>query len=400
MRLFSKKPTARRSSSPSKDDVVSELRAVDLFAGGGALSVGLKRAGFKVVAAVELEKNAYDTYVANHPEVNSRMEDIRKVSGSKLKRMSGGSKVDLLTGCPPCQGFTSLTSKYKKRDPRNSLIEDMLRLVEETRPRAVMMENVPGLAARGKWRLDGFLRGLRKLGYQPTMQILQVADFGVPQFRKRLVILAGLGFEIPMPAPTHSREGKNGLLKWRTVRQTIARMPKPVRFDVLRQQRLDPVNVGWHVIRAMSPENVLRLRASKPGKRWWRSIPARLRPACHKGTYRGFGNVYGRMRWNEVSPTITGGCTTLSKGRFGHPQANRTISIREAALLQTFPQDYVFDTIRIDQCCSIIGNALPCDFASVLASQCHRYISDHVRRAQLKKRQRRRKKRALVSAIL
>ncbi len=217
------------------------------------------------------------------------------------------------------------------------------------------------------------------------MQILQVADYGVPQFRRRLVILAGHGFEIPMPAPTHSREGKNGLPRWRTVRETIARMPKPVRFDALRKQHLDPVNVDWHVVRAMSPKNELRLRAAKPGKGWWRSIPTRLRPPCHKGTYRGFGNVYGRMRWNEVSPTITAGCTTLSKGRFGHPQANRTISIREAALLQTFPPDYLFDTIRVDQACNIIGNALPCDFATALASQCRKSIISYAKRTKARK---------------
>lgn len=360
------------------------LTAVDLFAGGGGLSVGLKRAGFEVVAAVEAEKNAFNTYVANHPDVNSRMEDIRDVSGSKLKRLAGRTKIDLLTGCPPCQGFTSLTSKYRKRDPRNSLIEDMLRLIAEIRPHAVMMENVPGLAARGKWRLDAFIRGLRKLGYEPTVQILQVADYGVPQFRRRLVVLAGRGFEIPMPSPTHSRDGKNGLPKWRTVRQTIARMPKPIRLDVLRKRHLSPLSVDWHVVRAMSPENERRLRAAKPGKRWWRSIPAALRPSCHKGEYRGFGNVYGRMRWNEVSPTITGGCTTLSKGRFGHPQAHRTISIREASLLQTFPGDYVFNTTHIDQVCNIIGNALPCDFATAVASQCYQHIGRHLRRVKSK----------------
>jgi DNA (cytosine-5)-methyltransferase 1 len=238
-----------------------------------------------------------------------------------------------------------------------------------------MMENVPGLAVRGKWRLDAFLRGLRKLGYEPTVQILQVADYGVPQFRRRLVVLAGRGFKISMPAPTHSRGGKSGLPKWRTVREAIARMPKPVRFDFLRKRRLSPLSVDWHVVRAMSPVNERRLRAAKPGKRWWRSIPAALRPACHKGEYRGFGNVYGRMRWSEVSPTITAGCTTFSKGRFGHPQAHRTISIREAALLQTFPPSYVFETTRIDQACNIIGNALPCDFASVLAAQCRKALT-------------------------
>jgi DNA (cytosine-5)-methyltransferase 1 len=130
-----------------------------------------------------------------------------------------------------------------------------------------------------------------------------------------------------------------------------------------------PQAVNWHVVRVMSEDNVRRIKHAKVG-RHWSKIPKRLRPDCHQDRDVGFQNVYGRMRWNREAPTITGGCTTFSKGRFGHPRADRTISVFEAALLQTFPADYVFDTPYMEYVCNIIGNALPCEFAEVIARHC------------------------------
>jgi len=136
-----------------------------------------------------------------------------------------------------------------------------------------------------------------------------------------------------------------------------------------------PMAYEWHVVRTMAALNRRRLECAKPGK-GWASIPKRLRPPCHQNRNAGFSNVYGRMRWEEVAPSITGGCTTLSKGRFGHPDQARTISVREAALLQTFPQSYIFDTPYMEYACSIIGNALPCAFAEVLARACAKALTD------------------------
>jgi DNA (cytosine-5)-methyltransferase 1 len=351
---------------------MTRLVAIDLFAGGGGLSVGLKKAGFAVAAAVEIDDHAYSTYRINHPEVSAFKQDIRSISGTAIRELLPNKALHLVSGCPPCQGFTSLTSKYRRDDPRNALISEMGRLVEETMPMAVMMENVPGLLMRGKRRFDAFVRRLEKLGYVVTHSVLQVADYGVPQFRRRLVLLAGLGFEIPLPLPTHTKEGTKRLPSWRTVRDAISGMPKPKTLEAVKKLG-PPQETDWHIVRTLSVENERRIRAVRPGKNWW-SLPAELRPDCHKGEYRGFGNVYGRMRWGNVSPTITGGCTTLSKGRFGHPSANRTISVREAALLQTFPKDYLIDTPHMDAACNIIGNALPCQFAEILAKQCARYV--------------------------
>jgi len=344
-----------------------KLHAIDVFAGGGGLTVGLKRAGFDVVAAVELEPHAFATYKANHPKTHAYRQDIRTIDGESLRKHAPRRKVDVLAGCPPCQGFSSLTAKWRRNDPRNSLVNQMGRLVEEIKPRCVMMENVPGLATKGKRIFNRFLKRLADLGYVTTWDVLQVANFGIPQSRRRLVLFAGKGFAIPLPEPTHERKGEC-LPKWRNVSSVLTDDSQPI---TLAESKMSggPLAVNWNVVRTMSAENKRRIRQAVPGESW-RKIPKRLRPECHKDKTTGFSNVYGRMAWDDVSPTITAGCTTLSKGRFGHPEQDRTISVREAATLQTFPSDYVFDTPFIDRACDIIGNALPCDFAELLARQC------------------------------
>lgn len=344
----------------------NSFTAVDLFSGGGGLTVGLKKAGFRVVGAVEIDTVAYTTYKTNHPDVQAFNQDIRFVKGEEIINLAPNRSVDLIAGCPPCQGFSSLTAKYRKEDPRNGLIKEMARLIEKIRPRAVMVENVPGLARKGYSLLQEFLDELKSLGYQSSWKVLQVADYGVPQSRRRFVLLAGFHFEIKIPSPTHAREGKNGLIPWRTVQDAIKSMPEPITLSEAIK-RGDPRRFNWHVIRNMTRINRLRLENVKPGDAR-NKLPEELRPDCHKGKEEGFSNVYGRLAWDKPSVTITGGCTTLSKGRFGHPDKTRTISVREAALLQTFPPEYFFDTPYMDHACDIVGNALPCDFAEKLAS--------------------------------
>lgn len=344
------------------------LTAIDLFSGGGGLTVGLKKAGFRVVVAVEIEKASSATYRANHREVEVVQQDITAVSGKTLKEIAGTEEIDLLAGCPPCQGFTSLTRKHRKNDPRNILVFQMSRLVEELRPRAVMMENVPGLAQRGGAVYGEFKRRLKRIGYRVEEDVLEAADYGVPQRRRRLVLLAGKGFRIDMPKSTHSKNGRNGLPFWRTVGDSIGCMKEPVRLGDIGNGET-PSDLNWHVVRNLSGLNQKRIRLAVPGETW-RSIPEHLRPNCHRNGYRGFVNVYGRMRWDQPAPTITGGCTTFSKGRFGHPEKDRTISVREAAMLQTFPENYRFETAKMQSVCDMIGNALPCVLAEAISRQC------------------------------
>ena len=351
------------------------LTASDVFAGGGGLTAGLKIAGFNVVSAVEIEQHAYSTYKANHPEVRVFRQDIRTVSGDDLSKVGANGHIDLLAGCPPCQGFTSLTAKYRREDSRNVLIFEMSRLAEEIRPRAIMMENVPRLAKRGKLLYADLKRKLVNIGYRLTEDVLEAANYGVPQFRRRLVLVGGLGFQIDLPKPTHANGGVGGLAPWRTVRDAIGHMGSPISLKDAKQSG-HVEQTDWHVVRTLSRKNISRLQAAQAGKSW-RSIPEHLRPDCHQGGYHGFPNVYGRMEWDRPSPTITGGCTTFSKGRFGHPVEDRTISVREAALLQTFPLGYLFDTPYMEQVCNIIGNALPCDFAEVVSRRCHAALIQH-----------------------
>lgn len=353
---------------------MSKLSAIDLFSGGGGLSQGLVQAGYDVVAAVELDSNAVSTYEQNHSKTKVITHDIRLVSAKSLENLLQGQELDLLAACPPCQGFSSLTSANKVEDPRNSLIMEVGRLVKELKPKTIMIENVPGLMTKGNGYLKAFLKTLDEEGYEYSYEVLQVADYGVPQFRKRFVLLAGLGFNIQIPESTHT--GKKDTIKkpWVTVKDAIYRMPDSVE---LPESNLlgGPESLNWHITRSISEITKKRLGFIKPGGSRF-DLPDELRPNCHKGNNTGYSNVYGRMSWDKPSPTITSGCTTLSKGRFGHPEKLRTISIREAALLQTFPAEYKFSASSIDAVCRIIGNALPCKFAEVMAAACKKaYVS-------------------------
>ena len=356
------------SNNPARKPLV----AVDVFSGAGGLTWGLKRAGFNVAAAVEIESHAFATYKTNHPEVRALKQDVRTVEGRHLKQLAGGA-VDLLAGCPPCQGFSTLTNTSTKRDKRNNLVLEMSRLIQEIKPRALMMENVPGLADRGKWLFSRLLNLLERMNYRCTWDVLQVADYGIPQNRRRLVLVAGKGFELSLPKPTHHRTGENGLPKWKTLRDAIAGMERPLLLDKASRQG-GPQRHNWHVVRRLSAVNIARLRNSRPGMSR-AQLPEALRPECHKENNQGYANVYGRMKWSQLPVTITGGCCTLSKGRFGHPSQLRTISVREAARIQTFPDDYVFDTPYMEYVCDMIGNALPCDFAAILSASVARQIT-------------------------
>lgn len=355
----------------------NKATTIDLFCGAGGLTAGLKRAGFNVVAGVEINPEMAKTYKANHPTTKLLIRDVREITGKEIFELTGLKEIDLVAGCPPCQGFTTLTTKYHRKDSRNDLVLEMARLVEEMMPKMVMMENVSGLANRGKPLLDGFVERLESLGYLVNKGVLQMADYGVPQSRRRLVLLAGKGFYIPLPKQTHcyKGDGKNRLKPWLTLADVIKNMKKPVTLSEAKK-RGTPQKFNWHVVRDLKEISIKRLKSLKAGSSRG-SLPTELRPKCHKKSNRGFTNVYGRLSWEQTPPTITSGCTTPCMGRFGHPDELRTISIREAALIQTFPRRYKFDTEFMDAACDLVGNALPYKFAYEAAKTCLNALTEH-----------------------
>jgi DNA (cytosine-5)-methyltransferase 1 len=329
---------------------LAQPTAIDLFSGCGGLTTGLKLAGFRVLAAIEREAGALEAYAANHPDVpHVYKQDIREVTGRRVLddlKLEPGD-LDLLAGCPPCQGFSRMRTLNRGEaveDPRNDLVREYLRLVRELLPRALMFENVPGLA--NDPRYQELLQAIRDLGYDAKYEIHNAADFGVPQRRRRLILLAARGAQVEMPEKLPAEDRP-------TVRSVIAELLKPGESG-------DPAHDVTE-LRHPRIEELIRLVPHDGGSRGDLG-PDRVL-ACHVKC-EGFYDVYGRMHWDEVSPTITSGFVNPSKGRFLHPEQDRCVTPREAALLQTFPPDYEFPMKRGKYpVATMIGNAFPPELA-------------------------------------
>lgn len=334
------------------------LKAIDLFSGCGGMTFGLKKAGFVVVGALEFDPIAAATYRMNHQDVGLKEADIRSVNiGSWMKELDleeGG--LDLLAGCPPCQGFSrlrTLNGVKSNKDRRNRLVMEVAKCVAMFRPKSVMIENVPGLAEKSVFR--EFLRLLRREGYMPRWEILDAADYAVPQRRKRLVLIAGRGFSIEF--------GKLARTK-KTVRSAIGNLPMPGNSgDSLHDmpENRSPEMRTW--ISAVPKDGGGRL-----------DLPPDMQRPCHRRS-NGFKDVYGRMAWDRPAPTITGGCFNPSKGRFLHPEQDRNITMREAALLQSFPRSFKVPSNTTKTAAALmIGNALPPEFVRRQAREISRAI--------------------------
>lgn len=333
-----------------------DYTVIDLFSGCGGSAWGFREAGFAIGAAVEINPAAALTFGKNFPESIVYNEDIRNVSGKEvLQKLETTNDKIVVLACPPCQGFSSARRKNQQTgDPRNSLIFEFVRFVEEIRPVAFVMENVPGLAKGiGKDLFDKAITRLSNLGYNISgPSILRTVDFGVPQKRRRLVIMGTrTGAPAAIPEPTHRNptDTDSKLPVWRTVSDAIRGLP-PIKAGNTNVK--DPL----HVSANLSETNLKRLSVTPKDGGSRTSWPDDLILDCHRNG--GYEDVYGRMKWKEPSPTITGGCMMISKGRFGHPTQNRAISLREAALLQTFPKEFVF--LGSNQSIALqIGNAVP-----------------------------------------
>ncbi len=326
---------------------MKKYNAIDLFSGCGGLSQGLRSAGFDVVAAFDNDADSVATYRLNHPKTVVFEEDIRNVDPAEIKKIIGDEPLHLLAGCPPCQGFSSvrrLNRKRSVRDDRNGLVLEYLRFVKALKPLTIMMENVPGLINYVLFKK--VVKELEEMGYHPKTKVVSIQEYGVPQRRKRLVMVGSLLGGLEAAKPTGEKV---------TVRDMIGHLESVAKTK-------DPVHkiVASHRLEVME-----RIKAT-PKNGGSRTDVPQFELDCHKKEGVGFNDVYGRLRWDDYSSTITGGCLNPSKGRFLHPQQNRTISAREAALLQTFPPDYKFpEGISKTSISLLIGNALPPKFSRI-----------------------------------
>lgn len=341
-----------------------KFNAIDLFCGAGGLTVGLQKAGFKVLAGVELNKNAAETYRLNHPDHALYEQDICKLSPQDIFNDLGikQGELDLLAGCPPCQGFSTHRTRNKSasvEDERNELIFEFIRFVEGLLPKTIMMENVPGLYKDSRMQLA--VEKLKSLGYQfaeQTLTVRDAADFGVPQRRKRMILMASRFGIVEEPE-------KN-------------KLPTTVKDFLYRLEKVGESGDFLHDWQTEHTEKVKRIISLVPKNGGSRSdIPKEYWLNCHKKSPDSYRDVYGRMSWDSVAPTITGGCHNPSKGRFIHPEEDRAISLREAALLQTFPEHYKFSTKGGKGAVALmIGNALPPKFIERQAEMIYKHLNE------------------------
>lgn len=333
---------------------VDALTAIDLFAGAGGATQGLKDAGFRVLGAVENNSAAASSYALNHGEVELWAGDIRRVAASSMRARLGLKRGDLtlLKACPPCQGFSTLAEgRVTVDEHQNDLVIDTLRFVRALRPRAVMLENVPGLGRDMRARV--MLDALSKAGYVARQYSVNAAQFGVPQRRKRLIILALRGKRQQLPETLPA----DGLDCPTTVRSAFDELA-----EALGPCPTDPLNVS----RSLSPRVADRVRAVPVnGNRF--DLPPEHQLDCHKraGAGRNATAAYGRLKADKPAPTMTTRCTTPACGSFIHPTEDRGITLREAATLQTFPFDYRFSG-SYGEIERQIGNAVPIRMAAAL----------------------------------
>ncbi|NBJ82833.1 DNA cytosine methyltransferase [bacterium 1XD42-94] len=341
--------------------------AIDLFCGAGGLSLGLENAGIHVQLGIEINQAAATTYTNNLPG-HVIIEDIKTVFANDILQRIHKKRGELflLAGCPPCQTFSSLQKDNTAKDERNNLIFQYVRLVKGLNPLFIQLENVPGLKnGRGKKIFNRAVDELKQW-YQLDYDILNCADYGIPQTRRRLVMhgirndifelfhIADKNFKVLLPPATHTSDTANtpSLLPWVTAVTAFMNLP-PVAAGA-------PAPDGFpnHETNGLTDINIQRIQHIRANGRSRTCLPKHLQLRCHQNGHLGYTDVYGIMDPDLPAPTMTGGCITYSKGRYGHPYEDRAITVREAARLQSFPDTFVFYGSR-GQTALQVGNAVP-----------------------------------------
>ncbi|MGF1888108.1 DNA cytosine methyltransferase [Photobacterium profundum] len=344
------------------------VKAIDLFCGAGGLTHGLLLSKINVVAGYDIEESCRYAYEYNN---NAKFfnQDVTFLRGEEISHHLEGADYSLLAGCAPCQPFSTYSRTKNKpngvKDDKWDLLSSFGRLISEVTPDFVTMENVPGLVEQEVFQ--NFLNLLSKLKYCVDYKVVYCPDYGMAQTRKRLVLVASKLGEIHLAKPTHTLED------YKTVSDVIKSLPK---INSGETDKNDPL----HRASILTPLNLKRIRASFPGGSWldW---PEELRANCHKKiTGKTYPSVYGRMSWDKPSPTITTQCNGFGNGRFGHPEQDRAISLREAAMLQSFPSNYRFLPLEekgsIASLAKMIGNAVPVRLGQIVGDSIHAAITN------------------------
>jgi DNA (cytosine-5)-methyltransferase 1 len=346
--------------------MAGSISSIDLFCGAGGLTYGFEQAGLPVKVGYDIDPACKFAYERN-TKARFILQDVSCISKFDLEEHFSETTVKVLAGCAPCQPFSSYTRRYNDKESRWKLLQDFARLVKECEPEIISMENVLQLKHHSVF--TGFIQALESLNYSISTYEVNCLDYGVPQARKRLVLLASKFGEIELIPPTHDAEIHE------TVRKTIG--------------HLDPLSAGQsskadrlHQCSGLSDLNLRRIRASRPGGTW-RDWSEDLVAKCHtKTSGKTYPGVYGRMEWDQPSPTITTQCFGFGNGRFGHPEQDRAISLREAALLQTFPPNYEFvasdEPVIFDRIGRLVGNAVPVKLGQVIAQSILEHVENFI----------------------
>ncbi len=345
-----------------------KIEAIDLFCGIGGLTYGLCKAGIQVLAGIDNDASCQYSYTKNN-KAKFIHSDIATCNFQDLKNLYSKNSLKILVGCAPCQPFSSHSFKYKQKvkDDRWHLIDYFTQAMKIIQPDIISVENVRGFTKADIFRK--FLKDVEEMGYEINQEIVYCPDYGIPQRRSRLVLLGSkskIG-KIEIPTKTHNKN------TYCTVESCIKDLPQ---IKSGERHAADPL----HYSKGLSEKNMKRLQQSRPGGTW-KDWDKTLLPNCYKKeTGKTYTSVYGRMEWNKVAPTITTQFYNYGSGRFGHPEQDRALSLREGALLQTFPHDYDFGSnISLIQIGRHIGNAVPPKLGEVIGKQ----IIEHIKRRQL-----------------
>ena len=347
--------------------IASSIRGVDLFCGAGGLTRGLEMAGIDLARGIDIDPACEYPYTANN-NACFQLKSIESLSTEDISDAFEDSPFRLLAGCAPCQPFSTYSQSWSSPcDKRWNLLRHFARLVQGSKPHLVTMENVPRL--ENETVFSDFVKVLEIERFEVFYRIVNCADYGVPQMRRRLVLLASRLGPIDMIDPT--LRGKRCM----TVKEAIGDLPRLEAGEICQS---DP----FHQASALSTLNLKRIRASVPGGTW-RDWDECLRAKCHtKESGKSFSGVYGRMTWDEPSPTITTQFYGYGNGRFGHPEQDRAISLREGAILQSFPEDYRFvpegQTGHRKTLGRLIGNAVPVRFGAAIGISIVRHVEKYL----------------------